>query len=103
MAKIKKFDIIWPDGMGEFNINLWAWKHYEAAKRLGGVLPDRTQLVLDAVDMTFPKDVVSIDPWFEKYCHIWSDNRFATVMGPASCGKSNTFGLLALLWWIVDP
>ena len=86
-ATVDTYGVRFPAATSHFFRLLWLWKHYPTAQKLSTSLPDRHELVLEAIPKVFTPQQVTIDPWFEEYAHIWSNNRFATVWGPASCGK----------------
>lgn len=41
--------------------------------------------------------------WVWECAELWCDNKWFTVIGPSSSGKSCTFGVFALCDWAIDP
>ena len=91
-----------PVAVSDIQVELMMWKKWKEAPY--------TALDYDAWDMGLraaralfsPKEFV-ISPWTENHFYDWTTETFVVTWGCASCSKSNDYGLMALLDWIVDP
>jgi len=57
----------------------------------------------NAIRILYPPEALTWHPWLDDHINIWCDGNFFTVWGPAASGKSNDFGLIALVDWFAAP
>ena len=104
-----------PDGAGgfrpitrEFAAMLIAkkWKFFRDEQ--GIEFKDPWVPLIDAAKALIPEGYFKVTPWTEEHFHDWVmapsyPGKGVVTWGPASCSKSNDYGLLMLLDWITDP
>jgi hypothetical protein len=97
-----RYGLSWPVEVSEIQIMLTMWKHWKE--------PPYSEADYDAWDMglraarnLFNKDDFIISPWTENHFYDWTTENFCITWGGASCSKSNDYGLMSLLDWMVDP
>ena len=95
----------WPVEMHDVFIDLTVAKKWREYKREYGVeFRDPWVPLIDAARALVPEQYFKVHPWTEEHFHDWvMAEKGAITWGPASCGKSNDYGLLMLLHWFVDP
>ena len=83
---------------------LMCWKHWREPEYGGGkVVVDPHQCFLRAMRHLLTSDEWKISPWTELHVHDWTHENDIIVWGGASCEKTNTYGLMACVDWLIDP
>lgn len=106
MPKVR-YGLGFPDRASDVDIELFCYRRAARVRELGGEPLSQAEHMMRAARIIWPPEdgVLVWHKWLEEHIHIWCDtygeNRgFATVWGSAAVGKSNDFGLCALLdWW----
>jgi len=96
----KKYGIEFHDGTNEASLELWMYRNQPIVKAQNGTLLGQVEHMSNAIRALYKSDVLVWHSWLDKHIEIWCANNFFTIWGPAACGKSNNFGLIALCdWW----
>ncbi len=99
-----KYGFTWPAQMSDPQIELVLWKKWKEAPYNQLVTgPQATEHGLRAARALFSSKDLTISPWTEDHFLDWTTETFVITWGGASCSKSNDYGCMALLDWIVDP
>jgi len=96
----RKYRCNWDEDMSDAEIELYCYRHQGEIEKIDGELKGMEYHMIQAIRLMFVPEYLTWHKWLEDHIHIWCNNRFATVWGPAASSKSNSFGLLALMdWW----
>lgn len=96
--------IDWPAEMPDELIDLTAGKKWRLIEARTGVrIPDPWVPMLRAATSLLDSSVFRVSQWTEEHFMDFVTRDGLVVWGPASSSKSNDFGLLAVLDWLVDP
>jgi len=94
-----------------YHIPLWIKTVFgvkaKSLKEIGCTIPP-DEALLRVIDLLFPKDLYKMNPWSEKMITAFAGNadfKYPEVVVQASAGasKSETFGLLGLLYFLTAP
>jgi hypothetical protein len=102
MGKIRKYGLDWPDTWHPAMIELTCWKHSREPPYCHAKLLPPADHFFNATNMLFTREQYTPDPWSRRMVEAWCKYDLIVCWGAASCGKSQTFGLLALLDYITD-
>ncbi len=103
MSKYRsKYGFQWPAQVSDVQIELELWKKWREEPYSGNVT-DPWEHGLRAARALFSHSELIISPWTEEHFHDWTMEKFCITWGCASSGKSNDYGMMALLDWIIDP
>lgn len=93
------FPAEWPDAL----IELKCWKHWREPEFQTGNLKDPWDCFWRGIRQLIPAEDFVRHRWSEEHVYDWTTENFVIVWGAASSGKSNDYGLLSLVDWMVDP
>ena len=95
-----RYGIEFPNDSPDASVELWMYRNQDVVIEHNGDLLGQAYHLSKAFNILFDDNILTWHPWLDEHIDIWCDNRFATIWGPAACGKSNDFGLIALVdWW----
>ena len=92
-----RYGIEFPNDSPDASVELWMYRNQDVVKDHNGDLLGQSYHLSKAFNILFDDNILTWHPWLDEHIDIWCDNRFATIWGPAACGKSNDFGLIALV------
>ena len=90
--------VTWPDAL----IELKCWKRHKEAAYKGNV-DEPWEFFWRGIGELLPAKDFTRHRWAEQHVYDWTTEDFLIVWGCASAGKSNDFGLITLVDWMVDP
>lgn len=103
MATKIKYGLEWPEELPDVFIELTCWKHWrEEPYRSAKLLPNLEDHFFNATDKLFTQDQYNPDPWSRRIVRGWTYYDTLVLWGAASCGKSQTVGLMCLLDYLAD-
>ena len=99
----EKYGMLWPDEMPDPLIDLKVWKHWREPEYKACTEKEPWECFWRAIYSIIPRKEFVRHEWSEQHVYDWTTEKFLITFGCASSGKSNDFGCLALLDWMVDP
>lgn len=99
----EKYGLLWPDEAHDIFIDLACAKKWREPAFKTGALLEPQEHLLRACRALFTPAEFSISPWTEEHAYDWTHEQFCITWGAASTSKSNDYGCLSVLDWIVDP
>lgn len=100
---VNKYGLYFPDDTPDALIELMCWKHWREPEYQTGSLTDPWECFWRGIYEILPREDFVRHRWAEEHVYDWTTENFVITWGAASSGKSNDFGLLALVDWMVDP
>lgn len=102
MAGKRMYGLNWPEGLSQVFIELQCWKKWREAPFNTARLLEPEEHFFNATKLLFTPAQYTPDPWSRRMVRAWTRYDLVVAWGAASCGKSQTFGLLALLDYLAD-
>ena len=106
----RRYGLDFNDNLSDVNIELMCWKKWrEPAYRAGNILNPHECFIkamrykLANGTQTLTEDEWGLSRWAEEHVYDWTTESFVMTWGCAGSGKSNDYGLLAYVDWLVDP
>lgn len=99
----EKYGMGWPEDMPDALIDLKVWKHWREPAYRACTEKEPWNCFWRAIYSLIPRKEFVRHEWAEQHVYDWTTEDFIITWGAASSGKSNDFGLLALVDWMVDP
>ena len=84
-------------------IEMLCWKKWKEPEFQSANLVDPWDCFWRGIYHFVPKSEFVRHRWAEEHVYDWTTEEFCITWGAASSGKSNDYGLLALMDWLVDP
>jgi len=100
---ITKYGLDWPEDMPEALIDLKVWKHWREPEYAACTEKEPWNCFWRAIYSLIPRNEFVRHEWAEQHVYDWTTEDFVITWGAASSGKSNDYGLLTLVDWMVDP
>lgn len=98
-----RYGLDWPENVPDPFIELTLAKKYRFDPFCQGDLLPPHEHMLKAIRALLPPDFFVVNRWTEMMVKAWCEEDFSVWLGAASCGKSHTAGMLAVLDFITDP
>lgn len=99
----EKYGMSFPAELPDAVIELRCWKKWKESDYQAGSLTDPWECFWRGIYQLLPRDEFVRHRWAEEHVYDWTTENFVITWGCASSGKSNDYGLLALMDWMVDP
>jgi hypothetical protein len=100
---VQKYGLWFPEDLPDAVIELKCWKHWREEPYKSSELKDPWDCFWRAIYQLLPPHEFVRHRWAEEHVFDWTTEDFVITWGSASAGKSNDYGLLALMDWMVDP
>lgn len=100
---VEKYGLYFPEETPDALIELMCWKHWREPEYQTGSLKDPWECFWRGIYEILPREDFIRHRWAEEHVYDWTTENFVITWGAASSGKSNDFGLLALVDWMIDP
>lgn len=79
------------------------WKHWREPYYQQGDMRNPEVLFIDAMRTLLGPKEWGVSRWTEEHVYDWTHEEFIITWGCASSSKSNDYGLMAMMHWVVDP
>ena len=99
----ERYGLAWPEDMPDPLIELKVWKHWREPGYEDCTEKSPWNCFWRAVYSLIPRREFVRHEWAEQHVYDWTTEDFIITWGAASSGKSNDYGLLTLVDWMVDP
>lgn len=99
----KRYGLYFPDDMPSPLIEFKCWKHWKEPEYQTGNLTDPWECFWRGIYQVLPRHEFVRHRWAEEHVYDWTTESFVITLGAASSGKSNDYGLMALIDWLTDP
>jgi len=99
----RRFGLDWPSNIADPFIDLVIAKKWREAPYCHGDLDPPHEHMLRAIRALLPPSFFVVHRWSEAIVKAWCEEEFIVLLGAASCGKSHTVGMLAVLDFVADP
>ena len=98
-----KYDLLWPEEMPDALVDLKIWKHWREPDYAACTEKEPWNCFWRAIYSLIPRSEFVRHEWAEQHVYDWTTEDFIITWGSAASGKSNDYGLLTLIDWMVDP
>jgi hypothetical protein len=100
---VEKYGLWFPEDLPDAMIELMCWKHWREPEYQSDDLTEPWECFWRGIYQLLPREDFVRHRWAEEHVYDWTTENFVITWGAASSGKSNDYGLLALVDWMVDP
>jgi hypothetical protein len=100
----RDYGIRFPDSLNEVFLQLLLWKKWKEFQDRDNVeFKEPWKFFLRAARTLLTKQQFAISDWTEQHAHDFTMHDKVITIGCASSSKSNDYGLMLLMDWMVDP
>ena len=99
----EKYGMLWPEALPDPLIDLKVWKHWREPEYKACTEKEPWECFWRAIYSLIPRKEFVRHEWSSQHVYDWTTERFIITWGCASASKSNDYGLLTLIDWMVDP
>ena len=99
----EKYGMLWPEALPDPLIDLKVWKHWREPEYKACTEKEPWECFWRAIYELIPRKEFVRNPWSEQHVYDWTTEEFILTWGCAASCKSNDYGLLSVVDWMVDP